>query len=217
MRDYDQAVLGQECTPGAIVAIQTYGDELNWHPHLHSLVSDAVWDRQGNPHPLPLMDSETLARLFQEHVLRMLVSKRQRTREFAQRLRSWRHSGFQVYCGRPVHREDEEALERLSASILRPSFAGTRLHYHAQQGPVRYRTGKGLTRSMDALDWIARVTSHIPNRPEQRVRYYGWFSNASRGKRRRQGVSVAVQGEQQGAAQPDSATEEFVRERRRSW
>ncbi|MEJ2084014.1 MAG: transposase [Acidobacteriota bacterium] len=31
---------------GAIDAIQTYGDPLNVHPHLHSLVSNGVWDRQ---------------------------------------------------------------------------------------------------------------------------------------------------------------------------
>jgi hypothetical protein len=28
---------------------------------------------------------------------------------------------------------------------------------------------------MDALDWIALVTAHIPNPHEQMVRYYGWY------------------------------------------
>ncbi|MDA2924074.1 hypothetical protein MYX65_05355 [Acidobacteria bacterium AH-259-L09] len=44
-------------------------------------------------------------------------------------------------------------------------------------------TGKGLNCSMDALDWIARVTSHIPAHHEQMIRYDGRYSNASPGKR----------------------------------
>ena len=70
---------------------------------------------------------------------------------------------------------------------------------------------------MDALDWIAQVVSHIPDPGEQMVRYYGWYSNASRGKRRKRGVSVPVEAEVQDTPQPDSDGEHFVRQRCRSW
>ncbi len=43
--------------------------------------------------------------------------------------------------------------------VLRPTFGGTRLWYQAESGQIQYCTHKGLTRSMDALDWIALVTS----------------------------------------------------------
>jgi len=36
-----------------------------------------------------------------------------------------------------------------------------------------------------ALDWIATLTAHIPNKGEQPVRYYGYYSNVSRGKRKK--------------------------------
>jgi len=36
------------------------------------------------------------------------------------------------------------------------------------------------------LDWIATLTAHIPNKGEQLVRYYGYYSNVSRGKRKKQ-------------------------------
>ncbi len=39
----------------------------------------------------------------------------------------------------------------------------------------------------DPLDFLAAVTSHIPNRGEHLVRYYGWYSSVQRGRRRRQG------------------------------
>ncbi len=35
------------------------------------------------------------------------------------------------------------------------------------------------------LDWIAEITAHIPNKSEQLVRYYGAYSNVSRGKRKK--------------------------------
>jgi hypothetical protein len=35
---------------------------------------------------------------------------------------------------------------------------------------------------IDALDWLAQLVTHIPDRGEQMVRYYGFYSNKSRGK-----------------------------------
>jgi len=38
-----------------------------------------------------------------------------------------------------------------------------------------------------ALDWLAQLTTHIPNRREHMVRYYGYYSNKSRGMRKKTG------------------------------
>jgi len=42
---------------------------------------------------------------------------------------------------------------------------------------------KGLKYEIDALEWLAAMASHVPNKGEQMVRYYGYYSNVSRGKR----------------------------------
>ena len=39
----------------------------------------------------------------------------------------------------------------------------------------------------DPLDWIARITSHIPKKGAKQVIYYGAYSQAWRGRERRQG------------------------------
>jgi hypothetical protein len=36
----------------------------------------------------------------------------------------------------------------------------------------------------DALEWLAAMGSHVPNKGEQMVRYYGYYSNVSRGRRK---------------------------------
>ena len=38
---------------------------------------------------------------------------------------------------------------------------------------------------MDYLEFVARVTSHIPDKGQVMIRYYGLYSNAYRGKRRK--------------------------------
>ena len=35
----------------------------------------------------------------------------------------------------------------------------------------------------DPLDFLAEVTQHIPEKGEHLIRYYGWYSNKSRGLR----------------------------------
>jgi hypothetical protein len=69
---------------------------------------------------------------------------------------------------------------------------------------------------MDALDWIALVTSHIPNPQEQTVRYYGRYSNASRGKRRKQALGISVTHPVESSGQ-DLPSERFAQQRRRNW
>lgn len=39
-----------------------------------------------------------------------------------------------------------------------------------------------------AEEWLAVMCSHVPNHGEQMVRYYGWYSNVLRGKRRKNAV-----------------------------
>jgi len=41
------------------------------------------------------------------------------------------------------------------------------------------------TKMLDALEWLAAMCSHVPNKGEQMVRYYGYYSNVARGKRKK--------------------------------
>ena len=48
------------------------------------------------------------------------------------------------------------------------------------------------SKTFDALYWLAQLTIHIPNRGEQMCRYYGYYSNKSRGMRNKSGADDAV-------------------------
>ena len=83
--------------PGVIAAIQTFGDRINLHPHLHFLVTEGGVDKAGLFHKIPRIDDSRLAEIFGREVLADLVCKQLLSPEWAERLLSWRHTGFNVH------------------------------------------------------------------------------------------------------------------------
>ncbi|MBW1673786.1 MAG: hypothetical protein JRJ45_09115 [Deltaproteobacteria bacterium] len=60
----------------------------------------------------------------------------------------------------------------------------------------------------DALKWLAAMCSHIPDKGEQMVRYYGYYSNVSRGKRKQENQDEWI---------PCILPDEFSKESRKNW
>jgi len=56
---------GAELTPGAVGFLQTAGELLNFHPHVHILLTDGGFCPDGCFHHLPRLHSRHLERLFQ--------------------------------------------------------------------------------------------------------------------------------------------------------
>jgi hypothetical protein len=60
------------------------------------------------------------------------------------------------------------------------------MSYHRETGHVEYKSKDGSqTKVFDALEWLAAMCSHVPNKGEQMARYYGYYSNEARGKRKK--------------------------------
>ena len=74
--------------------------------------------------------------------------------------------------------------------ILRSPFSLEKVRYHTPTGTILYpsKMHPVLKRNFEvfsASDWLTALTVHIPNAGEHLVRYYGWYSNVSRGKRQK--------------------------------
>ena len=123
----------------------------------------------------------------------MLLKKGRITEETVRMLSAWRHSGFQVFCGKRILPNDAEATEKLARYIIRASFSQERMRYLEKEGSVVYRSKDGKDqKTFPAMEWLAAMCSHIPNRGEQMVRYYGYYSNVSRGKRKEAETDDAI-------------------------
>jgi hypothetical protein len=77
-----------------IMAIHTFGEYLDFHPHLHALVADGLFTRSGMFHVMPELSLAPLEELFRARVISFLVKKELLLPERARMLLGWRHSGF---------------------------------------------------------------------------------------------------------------------------
>jgi hypothetical protein len=100
------------------------------------------------------------------------------------------------------HNESAGGGESLARYIIRASFSQKRMTYIPAHGSsdrvskVIYASKDGKTsKTFDALDWMAQLVTHIPNKGESAgggLRYYGFYSNKSRGLRKKAGTDDQV-------------------------
>jgi hypothetical protein len=79
---------------------------------------------------------------------------------------------------------DSHALEQL--------FRHKILKLLLSEGRITKSKGGRLQKSYDALEWLAAMCSHVPNKGEQMVRYYGYYSIVPRDRRQKAGDDAAV-------------------------
>jgi hypothetical protein len=134
---YFEALTGSELMPGVIVAIQTFGDRINLHPHLHFLLTKGGVDGAGVFHKIPRIDDSRLAAIFAREVLAMLVRGGLLSPEWAERLLSWRHTGFNFHSR--VRAKTRVEAERVGKYMIRPLLSLERLSLDENEGKVIYR------------------------------------------------------------------------------
>lgn len=174
------AVPEKEAVPGAVIAIQSFGDFLGFNPHLHVLGTDGGFYGKSMFRVAPRVETKDLENTFRHKVFKMLLSKGKITEDLVQMLLGWRHSGFNVFCGPKIQPGEEKAMENLARYIIRASFSQERMTYFPEDSKVIYRSKDGNQEKVfDALEWLAAMCSHVPNKGEQMVRYYGYYSNVS--------------------------------------
>jgi hypothetical protein len=68
--------------------------------------------------------------------------------------------------------------------MIRPLLSLEHFSFDEKQGQVCYRRGKDAkeVERMNYLEFIAWTTSHIPDKGQVTIRYFGLYANAHRGK-----------------------------------
>ena len=164
----------------------------------------------------PAHDTAQLTEAFRRAVLRLFVRRGLFEREDAEAMLAWPHSGFHVHDAVLVPDGDMAFALRLARYRARNPAALERLEYLASAREVRYRSDKtdgptAGTETVDPLEFLARLTAHIPNKHQVMTRYYGYYANRVRGARRRREPPV---GEPTLVTEPVPLT---FREARRRW
>ncbi|MBW6500295.1 MAG: transposase [Bacteroidales bacterium] len=182
---------GLELMPGVVAVIQTFGDRINFHPHIHVLVTEEGTAPAGAFHHAGHFHDDVIQEIFIHEVFSLLVRKKFIGLPLVQKILRWRHTGFNVHS--KVKAQTKRVAERVGKYMIRPVLSLKRLFFDETGGKVRYQHSRhgSQEESMDYLEFIARVTSHIPDKGQVMVRYYGLYSNAHRGKMRKAGVQIS--------------------------
>jgi hypothetical protein len=164
-----QALLDRkDVRPGCVISLQTFGAYgANFHPHCHAIISDGAFSADGAFLPLPSLDSSAVLQVFRRMLLLRLHKAERLTESFLHNLLSWVHPGFSVYAGPPVIAAEIASLEAQARYITRPAVAMDSLQKFddgklVMDTPPDPRTG-ATSITLDPLDWIHRLSSHIPN------------------------------------------------------
>jgi hypothetical protein len=151
---------------------------------------------------------------WQTKVFELLLAAGKIQQQTVDEMRCWPHSGFSVDNSVYLPPHDTAALQRLAQYILQCPFSLARVVRLTDDGSVIYRAEQQQCRrfpgpasadlrggpkrnfqNFTALDFLAEVTQHIPDKGEHLVRYYGWYSYRQRGIRaraRQAGVAEAA-------------------------
>jgi len=150
---FQESVPEDDAVPGAVIAIQTFGDFLGFNPHCHILITDGCFYGTGMFRVAPTFELKDLEAIFQHKVLKMLLSKGKITQDLIDMLMTWRHSGFNVFCVPRIYPREEKAMENLARYIIRASFSQERMTYVKEESKVVYRSKGGKNQKVfDALE-----------------------------------------------------------------
>ena len=72
---FQESVPKKGAVPGATLAIQSFGDFLDFNPHLHVLCSDGCFYGEGLFRVSPHFDAKQLEEVFRHKVFKMLLSR----------------------------------------------------------------------------------------------------------------------------------------------
>ena len=182
---------------GIILTAQTAGEALNYHPHLHGILTNGLVTEAGELAPFAAIDLKQLTREFCSRVLAKLKARKLISKEQVEQIQSQEHSGFSVWVGEPFKDENSDKfvaryIERGPVSLERLSVNGAKVIYSTKAGEVH---------EYQPLDFLAQLTAHIPQPYESITRYYGEYSCRKRGEKKKQAKA------QQDLVQQEAVTE----------
>jgi len=176
---FGQELEGGSGIPAMVGAVQTFGDLVHWHPHIHGIVPEGVFDDDGEFLAVPDIWKHRAVEFWQDRVLCLLLETLKIDEQTAASMRAWRHSGFSVDTSVRIEAGDTAGMERLIGYIARCPFSLARMIARADDGKIIYRASharywpipksgeqtvmEGIPHNHEVfgpLDFLAEMTQH---------------------------------------------------------
>jgi hypothetical protein len=177
---------------GMIQVLQTYGADLKYNPHIHSIVTEGGFDRKKNWIHVDYIRYEGWRNKWQYELLTRLKKEMPNCREtnvfIDQHFKKY-PKGFVIYGKRRFEKREGWSMARyIGRYVKHPPIAESRIiDYDGKQVIFWYKdtkTKRKITVTMDQFEFIRLLLSHIPEKNFKIVRYCGLYSR--RGYKHRQ-------------------------------
>jgi hypothetical protein len=183
---------------GIFCALHTYGRQINWNAHIHlSVTRGGICLKTGEWKPIYFKTKETEA-CWRYAIITLLREQYGDLDLSAERYshireeRDWSHFLDSQYQRRwKLHFAQKtdnimQTVAYLGRYLKRPPISGSRLRDYSKDGLLTFnyldhRTGKTERLTLPAVELIARLVEHIPDKGFRMIRYFGFLSNRRRG------------------------------------
>ena len=167
-------------TPGFILVLHTFGRDLKWNPHIHALISEGGAGNHTVWRPCTHFDFRFLRNSFRKVLLDQLTNKIGKSFcKVKNEMYSKHAEGFYVRA-KPNHCKPDVTIKYISRYLGRPVIATSRIdsydgdfvtfHYN------RHEDEKLVIETIPVLDFMPRLTQHIPEKHFKMIRYYGIYA-----------------------------------------
>lgn len=168
--------------PGFICVLHTFGRDLKWNPHIHCILSEGGFDKNGFWRSVTHFNYKYFRKAFQTVLLNLLQTKlpAQFKKIKAQIYNSF-SKGFYVYM-KPHKCEFHQILSYIGRYLGRPVIATSRIdNYDRDNDTVtfhynRHEDNKLIYETIPALEFAKRLMRHIPDKHFKMIRYYGIYA-----------------------------------------
>ncbi|HLB72258.1 MAG: transposase [Candidatus Methanoperedens sp.] len=177
---------------GMIQVLQTYGADMKYDPHIHSIVTEGGFESKKNWIHVDFIKYEGWRKKWQYELLTRLKKELPRSTEtntFIDRHFKNYPKGFVVYGKRRFEKREGWNMARyIGRYVKHPPIAESRItRYDGKQVTFWYedtKTKQRITVTMDKFEFVHRLLSHVPEKNFKVVRYIGLYSR--RGYKHRQ-------------------------------
>lgn len=99
--------------PAMIGAVQTFGDLIHWHPHIHAIVADGVFTETGHFVRIPDTWKHRAIDIWRDKVFDMLLDEKKIDPDTVSGMKEWKNSGFSVDNSVIIEADDKEGISNL--------------------------------------------------------------------------------------------------------
>lgn len=179
---------------GMIATLHTFGRDLKWNPHIHSLVPELSYNEKDNTYKrVSYFNYTSLRKTWQYEVNRLMKEHfGNEVKSLISKSYQQQDNGFYVYA--KADKDDESREKNISKNVsgcvnymmryaARPAMAESRItSYNKDTEDVvwfydDHKTEERITVEEKGIDLLKRMIIHIPDKHFRLVRYYGFYNN----------------------------------------